>query len=98
MTEVPRNLLGGGRSLNTGGKISLRKKAKNNNICIAIIQKGQIFGHDDVINDRPYTTSVKCVSNNGRLYVISAHEFYFKMKKDDFCWRKLNNIIDDHDK
>jgi CRP-like cAMP-binding protein len=78
-SEVPRNLLGGARSMHTGGKISLRKKQKTNEIRISIVQKGQIFGHDDVVFDRPYTTSVKCVSNNGMLYMISAHEFYHKM-------------------
>ena len=99
IADIPRNLLGGQRSLNTaGGKISLRKKAKNSDIRIAIIQKGQIFGHDDVVNDRCYTTSVKCVSNNCQLYVISAHEFYHKLKKDDTCWKNLTSLVSDNDK
>ena len=76
---MPRNLLGGARSKHTGGKIFLRKKQKHNEIRISIIQKGQIFGHDDVVYDRPYTTSVKCVSKNGILYMISAHKFYRKL-------------------
>ena len=32
------------------------------------------------------------------LYMISAHEFYHKMKKDDTCWKNLNLLVSDNDK
>ena len=102
INEVPRNLLQTSAAISpssskTGGKIPLRKKILSCDVRIAIVQKGAIFGHDDVVSDRGYTTSVKCVSNNGMLYVISAPVCYVELRKVETCWRGVPALASEHD-
>lgn len=37
--------------------------------------KGQMFGEEDVITERNYTTTLKCLTANGAVYCIKADEF-----------------------
>ena len=39
-----------------------KQKLSFQDIRVALLGPGNSFGEDDVIRDRPYTTSVKCVS------------------------------------
>ena len=59
--------------------------------------KGQLFGEADVINNRPYTTSVCCLSNVGEVYCIKAEEFLHKFSKDDKSWVMLVDRIKHRD-
>ena len=51
-------------------------------IRIATKSKGQILGFADVMAKRKLTTSCRCISNFGSLYVIKSEEFLAKMGKD----------------
>ena len=51
-------------------------------IRVATASRGQFIGLSDVICNRWHTTTVKCVSTTGSLYVIKITEFMNKMKKD----------------
>ena len=56
---------------------------------IAIICAGQMFGHEDVLNNRDCTTTIKCLSNNAQLYCIKAEEFTHRLSRDDRTWNIL---------
>ena len=47
------------------------------------------MGFEDVLNERPYTTTVRCVSTTGAVYVIDKTNFFEKCKKDEKNYRKL---------
>jgi CRP-like cAMP-binding protein len=43
---------------------------------------GHIFGEEDIINERNYTTTVKCISSTGVIYVLSNEHFYENFQKN----------------
>jgi len=48
-------------------------------IRLAQICEGQIFGEEDVVNGRPATSSITCLSTKATLYASNADEFLAKM-------------------
>lgn len=50
------------------------------------------MGHEDVINNRNYTLTLKCTSSDGSLYAITTDEFHIHMKRDDLAWKKLQEL------
>ena len=44
-----------------------------------------MFGHEDIVAGRNYTTSVTCQTLSGSLYSISAQEFVSKF--DEETWK-----------
>ena len=44
-------------------------------IRLTFIGKGQIFGEEDFVNGRNYTTTVKCSSNTAIVFMIKSSEF-----------------------
>ena len=52
------------------GRKFLEKEVK-----IATVSRGQIIGFNDVIFERPYSTSLRCISSVGTLLMISANDF-----------------------
>ena len=51
-----------------------------------------MFGQEDVLGDRNYTTTVKCITNTGSLYWIKNSEFLNKMQKDDRTWKLIESV------
>ena len=51
-----------------------------------------MFGQEDVLGDRNYTTSVKCITNTGSLYWIKNSEFLNKLQKDDRTWKLIERV------
>ena len=45
-----------------------------------------MFGDEDIINNRHYTTTVRCLSTTASLYCIKAEEFISRFGKDDRTW------------
>lgn len=62
------------------------EKYKSNTFKVGIVTVNQIFGHEDVVNMRNYTTTVKCLSNEAALFVCKADEFYHKVNTDEKAW------------
>ena len=58
---------------------------KKNNYIIKMrnLGKGQLFGHEDVINKRNYTFEVKCISKTAELFSIKAAEFINRFSRDE---------------
>lgn len=48
-----------------------------------------MFGDEDIINNRNYTTTVRCLSTNASLYCIKADEFINKFGKDEKTWKMV---------
>ena len=65
---------------------------------LTYLQTGQIFGEEDVINGRNYTTTVRCSSSSAILYQIKAKEFISKLYRDEKSFKQINLRIIDKDK
>ena len=59
---------------------------------VAVIGPNQIFGHEDVLFERKYTTTAKCISNQAIFYACKAEWFRSLVKKDDKSFDILTNI------
>jgi len=46
-----------------------------------------MFGEDDVIFERPYSSTMICRSNFGVLFCMKSAEFYRKLKSNDESWK-----------
>jgi len=73
------------------------KKERAQAIRLAVIREGQIFGVEDIANNRNYTTSVMCTSSTGTCYMIKADEFLFRIGKDDRTWKMIINRLKNKD-
>lgn len=62
-----------------------------------IIGNGHLFGQDDVLNQRNYTTSVRCISNSGKLFVMKANDFIKSINKDKKSVVIFNKTVQDRD-
>lgn len=75
----------------------LNKNIRTNNILyIALFRQGSIIGDEDAYADRTkYTTTVKCASNTGKLFMISKDELITRVKEKVDSWKILaQNAID----
>jgi hypothetical protein len=52
-----------------------------------------MLGEEDAINNRPYTTTVRCSSSTAILYQIRAIEFTQKLYKDEKTFKLINQRI-----
>mmetsp|Transcript_4687 Transcript_4687/g.7090 ORF Transcript_4687/g.7090 Transcript_4687/m.7090 type:complete len:85 (+) Transcript_4687:1727-1981(+) len=59
------------------------------NIRLATVGEGFILGHEDVINSRNYSTTVRCSSDSAVLFWISSSEFVEKMSRNERIWKQL---------
>ena len=58
-------------------------KQQSQIIKLALQGKGMLLGHEDVIGERDYSTTVVCKSHNAILYACVAEEFNYILNKDD---------------
>ena len=73
------------------------KKPLVSNIRLTQLCSGQMFGEEDAINDRQYTTSVTCISGNATVYCIKTEEFIQKFRQNESTWKLIEERIDDKD-
>ena len=62
----------GGTSCTKNRNFTLEKRKAREEIKLALASKGFMFGQEDVVNKRKYTTTVRCVSNEAHAYVINS--------------------------
>lgn len=48
-----------------------------------------MIGVEDIVNNRNYTTSVRCTSSSAICYMIKADEFLFRIGKDEKTWAMI---------
>ena len=70
------------------------KKYKPQDMKVAVIGANQIFGHEDVLFERNYTTTAKCISTEATFYVCKAEQFRNLIKKDEKAFDILANICE----
>jgi len=51
--------------------------------------RGFMFAHEDIIADRPYSTTVTCSSIKGELYKMGKEDFFSKLTKNERVWRDI---------
>ena len=54
---------------------------------LGLLGVGQLFGEEDVIAEREFTTTVTCKSNTGKVYRMRIAEFFRRIKGNDACWK-----------
>ena len=64
-------------------------RRKDITLKLARVTKGQVIGFNDLINNQPHSTTVRCVTTKGSLYSIDGEELVSKLKKDRKSWLKL---------
>ena len=52
-----------------------------------------MFGEEDVIRERNYTTTVKCTSTVATLFVIKVDEFFLRFQRDEKTWKIITQRI-----
>ena len=62
------------------------------NVKIALMGSGQVFGEDDVIMDRPYQSSLICSENDSEAYSMPRSEFFRTFKQNVDNWRRLTEL------
>ena len=56
---------------------------------VATVGRGQMIGLSDLIAERFFSTSVKCISSKGSVFEIKAEEFKQKLQKEYKTWNYL---------
>ena len=56
-----------------------------------------MFGEEDALNDRIYTTTVRCISATAIVYCIKTNEFIQKFQEKAETWWAIHQRIDDKD-
>jgi len=67
--------------------------AKRQEVRLSAIRAGQCVGIEDALNNRNYTTSVRCTSSTGQCYMLKANEFFVKIGKDDRSWKMITDSL-----
>jgi hypothetical protein len=82
--------LAGAKSyMQTRGRTIPAKTNASQAVRLTVACSGQILGDEDVINNRKYTTSCKCLTTKAILYCIKADEFLMKFGRDDKTWQMI---------
>ena len=67
---------------------TLQKKVNYIDLKIGVANKGQPLGLEDVVNERNYTYSVRCIEE-GTMYQVLDREFLHRVKKDDNIYKQV---------
>jgi hypothetical protein len=59
---------------------------------LSLIGAGNVFGEDDIINDRPYKATLTCTQNESFVYMVKKSEFFRFFKSCNEGWSALNKI------
>jgi len=46
-----------------------------------------MFGEDDLIHERPYSSTIICRSNVGQVFAIKSNEFFRRLRANEECWK-----------
>ena len=61
-------------------------------IKLALLGPGQVFGEDDMIAERNYSSSLVCNANGSQLYAMSKSEFFRIFKSNAEAWKLMFKI------
>ena len=67
-------------------------------IRIGILGPGHIFGNDDLILGRNYTTTLKCLENDSEAFVMTREDFLRLFKSSEDAWELMFEHAVDREK
>jgi CRP-like cAMP-binding protein len=56
---------------------------------VCILGQGQMFGEEDIIENRPYSLTVKCISTQADVFCIKEDEFIRRLKANKESWKTI---------
>ena len=62
-------------------------------IKLCLLNSGQFIGIEDVLNDRNYTTTVRCLTNDAIIYTLTTEDFFFWIGKNERTLGILQEVI-----
>jgi CRP-like cAMP-binding protein len=74
---------------------SIRKKSQlkkqeqsqaHSNIKLSLLGVGLVFGDDDILTNRPYKASLKCVRNDSVVFLLQRDEFLRIFRTENETW------------
>ena len=60
-------------------------------IKISIIGPGKVFGEDDVVLKRNYSTTLRCIERNSEAYLMPREDFLRIFKGNEHAWTSMFN-------
>lgn len=70
-------------------KVGRDPKQFTQQVPLSLMSEYQIHGHDDIIANRPYTSSLVCVSNHSTAFRIHRNDFIKLFRGDSESWIEL---------
>lgn len=77
---------------------NLQIKTKVNELKIALVCQGNLIGTEDAINQRNYSTTVKCSSLTGSLFTLKIEDFNHWVGKNEKTMRMIREMSLEKDK
>ena len=65
---------------------------------ISIQGMGHMLGEEDVITERGYSTTAKCLSESAVVFCMKSGEFLRQFKGNSDCWKKILKVALDKEK
>lgn len=76
------------------GQVMMEKQVRNvETFKLVLLGPGQLFGDDDVLFNRPYSSTIVCRSNQGTVIRMNGHELLKKMRTNEECWKLFQRYI-----
>lgn len=70
------------------GQVMMERQVRNvETFKLVLLGPGQIFGDDDVLFNRPYSSTIVCRSNLGTVIRMNGPELLKKMRANEECWK-----------
>ncbi len=60
--------------------------AGQSNVKLSLMGPGLVFGDDDILTNRPYKASLKCVTNDSLVYLLQRDEFLRIFRTENETW------------
>lgn len=67
----------------------LQETSQKVRIRLLVLGRGQTYGESDVVLNRNYTTTLRCIENNSEAYVMPREEFLRLFKTNEEAWKVM---------
>jgi CRP-like cAMP-binding protein len=67
----------------------LAERSKKIRIKLGVLGQGQLFGEEDCILKRSYTTSLKCTRYGSQAYIMPRADFLRLFQKNEEAWKVM---------
>ena len=54
---------------------------------LAVLGPGQIHGEGDVVLDKNYTSTLRCIEQDSELFIMNRDDFLHLFKQNEAAWR-----------